>query len=249
MTLAMLQDWLGKPAKRTNRPRVAERFAAIGLSCPLGDVADLSTGGARICWSKKPALKVGDAISLRLTSESQCLRVQAVVAWVRRTGLMGGGELGFKFVGVSKPMAIALVQLGKYGFVTSDAGTAESAANHAEGRPQAGQPETNTYGAASDSAPKPAGGPTPGGGTAGNPRVSAVVEVDDLYVVLGVARDASDDDIKAAYRRLALELHPDRNASGDAASRFSHVSKAYTVLREPELRARYDVLLMSSMAA
>lgn len=247
MTVAMLPDWLVKPPKRSNRPRVAERFAAIGLSCPLGDVADLSTGGARIRWSKKPALKVGDALSLRLASESQCVRVQAVVAWVRRTGLMGGGELGFKFIGVSKPMAIALVQLGKYGFVTSDAGTAESAANHAAGRPQTGEPQADTYGTPRAGGATRAG--TPSGGSTGGARVTAAVEVDDLYVVLGVARDASEDDIKVAYRKLALELHPDRNPSNDASLRFTHVSKAYTVLRDAELRARYDVLLKSSKAA
>ncbi|MFA6043875.1 MAG: DnaJ domain-containing protein [Phycisphaerales bacterium] len=249
MTLAMLQDWLGKPSKRTNRPRATERFVAIGLSCPLGDVADLSIGGARIRWSKKPALKVGDALSLKLTSESQCVRVQAVVAWIRRTGLMGGGELGFKFVGVSKSMAIALVQLGKYGFVTSDVGTAESAANHAAGRPQTGEAETPPPTATRPSDDKPASAPAPGASSAGSPRVIAAMEVDDLYLVLGVARDASEDAVKAAYRKLALELHPDRNPSHDASVRFTHVSKAYTVLRDPEMRARYDVLLNSSKAA
>src|SRR3989442_814732 len=63
----------------------------------------------------------------------------------------------------------------------------------------------------------------------------------DYYDVLGVARDANDADLKKAYRRLAMEYHPDRN-NGDKRSeeQFKQVSEAYEVLRDPEKRARYD---------
>ncbi|HLP23168.1 MAG TPA: molecular chaperone DnaJ [Microbacteriaceae bacterium] len=63
----------------------------------------------------------------------------------------------------------------------------------------------------------------------------------DHYEVLGVARDASADDIKKAYRRLARELHPDVNPSPDAAERFKEVTHAYDVLSDPESRQRYDL--------
>lgn len=63
----------------------------------------------------------------------------------------------------------------------------------------------------------------------------------DHYEVLGVARDASADEIKKAYRRLARELHPDVNPSEDAAERFKEVTHAYDVLSDPEQRQRYDL--------
>ncbi|HCJ49709.1 MAG TPA: molecular chaperone DnaJ, partial [Microbacterium sp.] len=63
----------------------------------------------------------------------------------------------------------------------------------------------------------------------------------DHYEVLGVARDASPDEIKKAYRRLARQLHPDVNPGEDAAERFKLVTHAYDVLSDPEQRQRYDV--------
>lgn len=63
----------------------------------------------------------------------------------------------------------------------------------------------------------------------------------DHYEVLGVARDASADEIKKAYRRLARQLHPDVNPGEEASERFKLVTHAYDVLSDPEQRARYDM--------
>ena len=63
----------------------------------------------------------------------------------------------------------------------------------------------------------------------------------DFYVVLGVQRDASETDIKKAYRKLAMECHPDRNNGDKAAEeKFKLVTEAYEVLRDPDKRAAYD---------
>jgi DnaJ-class molecular chaperone len=63
----------------------------------------------------------------------------------------------------------------------------------------------------------------------------------DLYSQLGVSRDAGEADIKKAYRKLAKELHPDRNKDNPAATeRFSKVTQAYDILTDKDKRARYD---------
>jgi molecular chaperone DnaJ len=65
-------------------------------------------------------------------------------------------------------------------------------------------------------------------------------EKKDYYEVLGVSRDASDKDVKSAYRKLAMKYHPDRSDASDAEERFKEISEAYAVLSDPDKRKQYD---------
>jgi molecular chaperone DnaJ len=63
----------------------------------------------------------------------------------------------------------------------------------------------------------------------------------DYYDILGVPRNATQEEIKSAYRKLALQYHPDRNKSHDAEEKFKEISEAYAVLSDEEKRRQYDM--------
>src|SRR6185503_11040807 len=68
------------------------------------------------------------------------------------------------------------------------------------------------------------------------------VEYKDYYKTLGVPKNASTDDIKKAYRKLARQYHPDVNKKPDAEKKFKEVNEAHEVLSDPEKRKRYDTV-------
>lgn len=215
-------SWLTGGNKRQQRLRGSERFQACGLSCHLGTLCDLSATGARIRFAGAPTVAKGDSVQLTITTDSQSVRVAASVAWLRRS--MKGGELGIRFMNIRPGVQAALEQLAKYGCISTDASETST-------QPSAG-PSTNE--------PRSAAPP---------PTVQAHVEVEDLYALLGVEQSANEDDIRGAYRKLALSLHPDVCKEPGAAERFTHISKAYSVLRSAEHRAKYNLLLARSRAA
>lgn len=69
-----------------------------------------------------------------------------------------------------------------------------------------------------------------------------MAEKRDYYEVLGVSRDSSKDQIKDAYRKLAMQYHPDRNKSPEAEEKFKEISEAYAVLSDDQKRQQYDTL-------
>jgi DnaJ-class molecular chaperone len=62
----------------------------------------------------------------------------------------------------------------------------------------------------------------------------------DYYKILGVERGSSDDDIKKAYRKMALKYHPDKNKSAGAEDKFKEIAEAYDVLSDPKKREVFD---------
>ena len=63
----------------------------------------------------------------------------------------------------------------------------------------------------------------------------------DLYGILGVKKEASDKEIKKAYRKKALGLHPDKNPSADAAKQFHQLQEAYEFIMDPAKRAKFNM--------
>ena len=68
------------------------------------------------------------------------------------------------------------------------------------------------------------------------------MEFKDYYQIMGLARDATEDEIKRAYRKLARKYHPDVSKEPQAEERFKELGEAYEVLKDPEKRAAYDKL-------
>ena len=68
------------------------------------------------------------------------------------------------------------------------------------------------------------------------------MEYKDYYDILGVKRDATDAEIKSAYRKLARKFHPDVNKTKEAEGKFKDINEAYEVLGDKEKRQRYDSL-------
>ncbi|MFZ0488572.1 MAG: DnaJ domain-containing protein, partial [Arenicellales bacterium] len=68
------------------------------------------------------------------------------------------------------------------------------------------------------------------------------MEYKDYYKIMGVERDATQDDVKRAYRKLARKYHPDVSKESDAQAKFQEMQEAYEVLKDPEKRAAYDQL-------
>ena len=62
----------------------------------------------------------------------------------------------------------------------------------------------------------------------------------DYYEILGVSKRATDEQLKSAFRKKALEYHPDRNKSKDAEEKFKEINEAYQILSDSDKRTKYD---------
>ncbi len=218
--LPFLLPFLG----RAQKPRAARRYRTEATHCGLGELADVSATGCRVRCSAAPTLAKGHRFPLRVQSGSSALSLNAAVAWVRKG--VKGWEMGLRFVGVGAAEAAVLTHLCEYGFLPA------AARMHAGGQ--------------ASPSPRDEGR---GHGTAAGPASAPRVEIEDLYAVLAVDGGADTEAIRRAYHRLAQQLHPDHNTQTGAAERFALVSKAYSVLRDPGNRARYDAMLAGARRA
>ena len=239
-------QWFGSKPSRTPGsvayPRKHERFDARGLKCALGEVVDVSAGGMRVKRDSKPFLENGAIVDVGVHSDSHKLSLKAQIRWIRRLGWKHY-ELGLKWLAMSPKTINALLELAEYGWISGrdmGAGGGGGAAGgggstkREEPAPSAAQP---AVGASQAKPEEPA------------PSLTMTIEVEDLYKVLGVARDASQDDVHAAYRALARQLHPDVNKTPEAHEQFALVSKAFAVIKDPITRRKYDIMLARSQDA
>ncbi|MCA9294743.1 MAG: DnaJ domain-containing protein [Phycisphaerales bacterium] len=204
--------------------RRAHRYAANNISVPLGKVLDLSATGMRLSCPRKEAPQVGAVERFVLSNGTQRLAIKGQIVRARKPlWPTAPCDVGVRFLDASASVRAALEQLGKYGFIQGG--------KHGTGFKSA--PVRESAGAPSASEQPPPPPPT---------QLSASVEVGDLYAMLGVSQDASDEEIRAAFRVKARLSHPDASDDPNAEQLFADLAKAYKVLIDPEMRARYDQL-------
>ncbi len=202
--MGLLDSLKGGSPARPAVPRKHERYQTSGLSCPLGELLDLSQSGMRIGCEKRPAVKPGDVVPLSIRSASQQLSVSGRVMWMRRKSWRAF-HVGFQFIDVRPGVGDALVQFARHGFIEYD-------------------------------------------GASTTKRSATIVEVEDLYAILGVPGDASAEQIHNAYRKAARQYHPDTSPDPEAQDKFTRIGKAYSVLRDETSRKKYDVLFARGAA-
>jgi len=214
------------PKQVAASPRLRQRFNPVGLSCRLGDVIDLSATGARIRCTTKPAIQLGDGIRLSISNGTSKIEIRASVVWVRRVRESKAlFDLGLNFIELTPELIADLVEMARFGFLRPKPAAAATATSGGPAKASGSSSSAKTRPASDSGA------------------VTASIEVEDLYAVLGVPSIATSDQIHTAFRLLARKLHPDRNKAADADQQFARVSKAYSVLRDAELRRRYDAML------
>lgn len=215
---------MAKPV-RPEIPRQSERFLTSALVCPSGEVLDVSREGFRLSSPKKFAFKPGEVHQVVLRVGKQQVRVDARVQWVKRASLFPSRfEAGFRIVDARPGVGVAVLQMGQFGCIGSDSVDAGSPA----------EAEQQAQGAAEQ--PAQAG-------------VTASVEIEDLYQILGVEIDADAAVIKSAYRKLAQRHHPDHSEAPDAEAMFDRIAKAYSVLGDARRRDWYDRMRSGDLVA
>lgn len=200
---------IGKSAPVRTRKRQSERFGSDLLTCPLGDVYDLSASGIRLRGKGRCKLSVGQAVAVTLQAPQGALTLQAKVVRIQRQGLRTF-DVGLQFIAIKPGTARALKTLAEFGFVS-------------------GRGPGSSSGTESDS-----GGAT-GAGTSGSTagfakNAAAEAKLERARGILKLGPNATAADLKVAYRKLAREYHPDVRPGPDANQMFADIADAYQTL-------------------
>jgi hypothetical protein len=201
-----------RPVSVSGDARRHPRFQTSILKSTLGDLVDLSGGGACIRCKGKPSVGPGQVMQLTINSAEQKLRVTARVVRVQRKGLWSH-EVGLAFVDLKPGLSSVLEGFARFGFITAPEPDARAEAP----TPQAQQPPKERQQV-----------------------LKAILEMPDPYEQLHVPPTATDEEIKSAYRRIARECHPDVSKDAEAASRFIACTQAYELLADANARKTYD---------
>lgn len=203
--------------------RLNYRYETHDLICALGKVADISRTGARVLCDGPPPVKQGQTVSIRLVAGGKKLVLSAEVIRIRRPKIMGKERsIGLKFVGLTQKHEYALENLGKFGTFVPGADTG-------------GDPSPSSAPAHTSADATAHADPT----QSCTPLMS--VELPDLYEILGAPPSATHEELRAAFRKLATQLHPDVNPDPEAHERFQEIVSAWQILGDPELRSRFDL--------
>lgn len=217
-----------KPKPREKKPRAATRHRTVGVRCELGTVIDISESGLRMQVDGKCPVKVGDILALNVRDFAHQANVRGCVVWVK-PGNNGATTCGIAFIDV-RP--------GTKDLIEQIAGVGEALANDKKAKDAAEAAKVASGG--KNAIPPPEAKDAEAEADAKKRVVRASIDIEDLYEIFSLPQTATADEINQAYRAMARNLHPDKNPLPDAAERFSQVAKAYKVLRDPEMRARYD---------
>lgn len=194
-----------KKASPADAPRRHERHSAKGkVKCTLGDVLDLSAGGMRVACTGKPALKEGNAASIKLRTSAGLEPVNARCCWVRRAGLFKGFQIGLKFIGITEEQAQRIGKIAKYGFLPEDE------------KPEA--PKTKSKTDEGDTEEPEA-------------KVTAELDLAPYFAVLEIEEGSTSAQIRDAHRKLVRTCHPDVCDKPESHQRFVELQHAYDMLR------------------
>src|SRR5688500_7039896 len=191
----------GKPAAVRTRKRESDRFGSDLLTCPLGDVYDLSGTGIRLRGKGRCKLAMGQVLAVTLQAPQGQLTLQAKVVRIQRQGLRTY-DVGMQFIGIKPGTARALRTLAEFGFVS--------------GRASGGSGSAATSSSSEPFTPK---------------NVVQEAKYERARELLGVGPEATAEQLKLAYRNKARENHPDVRHGPDANERFVEIAAAYQMLR------------------